>query len=182
MKTIKPEQAGCSSARLERIDRVMQRYVDEKKIAGILATVARRGQVVYSRCFGMMDIEAGKPMAFDTLFRIYSMTKPITSVAVMMLYEEGYFQLSDPISRFIPEFGDVQVLVNATESGMELANLEREITIRHLLISVFDLVLTRQSVVSEVLEHRSQSLTAFRVNHLEKSFTDARHLDVQRIS
>ena len=133
MKTVRPEQVGCSSARLDRIDRVMQRYVDENKIAGILATMARRGQVVYSRCFGLMDIEAGKPMQFDTLFRIYSMTKPITSVAVMMLYEEGHFQLTDPISRFIPGFEDVQVLINATESGIELANLEREITIRHLL-------------------------------------------------
>jgi CubicO group peptidase (beta-lactamase class C family) len=88
---------------------------------------------VYSECFGMMDIEANKPMQFDTLFRIYSMTKPITSVAVMMLYEEGHFQLSDPISRFIPGFEDVKVLVKETESGLELANLEREITIWHLL-------------------------------------------------
>jgi CubicO group peptidase (beta-lactamase class C family) len=133
MKTVEPEKVGCSPARLERIDRVMQRYVDQNKIAGILATMARRGQVVYSRCFGLMDVEAQKPMQLDTLFRIYSMTKPITSVAVMMLYEEGHFHLADPISRFIPGFEGVRVLVNATESGIELANLEREITIRHLL-------------------------------------------------
>ena len=133
MNTVKPEQVGCSSERLKRIGTVMQRYVNEDKIAGILAMVARRGQVVYSECFGMMDIEANKPMQFDTLFRIYSMTKPITSVAVMMLYEQGHFQLADPVSRFIPSFEDVKVLVNATESGLELANLEREITIRHLL-------------------------------------------------
>jgi CubicO group peptidase (beta-lactamase class C family) len=133
MKTVKPEQVGFSSTRLERIDTVMQRYVDENKIAGILAMVARRGQSVYSKGFGMMDIEANKPMEFDTLFRIYSMTKPITSVAVMMLFEEAHFQLTDPVSRFIPGFEDAKVLVNATESGLELANLECEITIWHLL-------------------------------------------------
>lgn len=133
MNTVKPEQVGCSSERLKRIGMVMQRYINEGKIAGILAMVVRRGQMVYSKCFGMMDIEANKPMQFDTLFRIYSMTKPITSVAVMMLYEEGHFQLTDPVSRFIPGFEDAQVLVNVTESGLELANLEREITIWHLL-------------------------------------------------
>ena len=133
MKTIKPEHVGCSSKRLERIGSVMQRYVDEGKIAGLLPVVARRGHVVYAECFGMMDLEARKPMQFDTLFRIYSMTKPITSVAVMMLYEEGFFQLTDPISRFVPGFEDTQVLIKKTESGLELAKLEREITIHHLL-------------------------------------------------
>ncbi len=86
MNALKPEQVGCSSERLKRIGVVMQRYVDEDKIAGIQAMVVRRGQIVYSKCFGMMDIKANKPMQSDTLFRIYSMTKPITSVAVMMLY------------------------------------------------------------------------------------------------
>jgi len=111
----------------------MQRYVDEAKVAGILAMAARYGQVMYAKCFGMMDIEAGKPMQFDTLFRIYSMTKPITSVAMLMLYEEGHFQLTDPVSRFIPEFEDLRVLVKATESGIELADLKQPVTIWHLL-------------------------------------------------
>ncbi len=133
MLTVEPEQVGCSAERLKRIDRAMERYVEEGKIAGILAMVARRGAMVYAKCFGMMDIEACKPVQFDTLFRIYSMTKPITSVAVMMLYEEGHFQLFDPVSRFISGFEHTQVLVRATESGLELANLEREITIWHLL-------------------------------------------------
>ena len=132
MNMVKPEQVGCSSARLERIGSGMRRYIDENKIAGILAMAARRGQVVYSECFGMMDIEAGRPMQFDTLFRIYSMTKPITSVAMLMLYEAGHFQLNDPVAKFIPEFEDVKVLVEETESGIELANLEQAITIWHL--------------------------------------------------
>jgi len=111
----------------------MQRYVDEGKVAGMVAMAARYGQAMYAKCFGMMDIEAGKPMQFDTLFRIYSMTKPITSVAVLMLYEEGRFQLTDPVSRFIPEFEDLRVLVRETESGIELADLEQPVTIWHLL-------------------------------------------------
>jgi CubicO group peptidase (beta-lactamase class C family) len=133
MHTVEPEQVGCSSERLKRISTAMQRYVDEGKIAGILATVGRRGETAYARCSGLMDIEARKPVQFDTLFRIYSMTKPITTVAVMMLYEEGHFQLTDPVSRFIPGFENTKVLAKATESRLELANLEREISIWHLL-------------------------------------------------
>jgi CubicO group peptidase (beta-lactamase class C family) len=133
MHAVEPEQVGCSSERLKRIDAAMQRYVDEDKVAGILAMVARHGGTAYARCFGMMDIEAHQPMQFDTLFRIYSMTKPITTVAVMMLLEEGHFQLTDPVSCFIPGFENTKVLVRATESGHELANLEREITMWHLL-------------------------------------------------
>jgi CubicO group peptidase (beta-lactamase class C family) len=133
LKTSTPEKVGVSSARLSRIGPVMQRYVDESKLAGILTLIARRGRIVHLEKVGMMDIEANKPMQFDTIFRIYSMTKPITSVAVMMLYEEGCFQLGDPISRFIPDFQDVKVFAGETESGLELTEAEREITIWDLL-------------------------------------------------
>ena len=133
MKTFEPEQVGFSSERMRRIDTLLQRYVDEGKIAGILAAVARRGQTAYWHCFGMMDIEAGKSMQFDTLFRIYSMTKPITSAAMMMLYEQGHFQLNDPVARFIPGFKDVKVLNQMTESGPDLVELDTDITIWHLL-------------------------------------------------
>ena len=133
MNTVSPEEVGFSSARLSRIGPVMQRYVDENKLAGIITMAARGGKVAHLEKFGMMDIEADKPMEFDTIFRIYSMTKPITSVAVLMLHEEARFHLSDPVSRFIPGFGDVKVFVKKTDSGLELADLEREITIRDLL-------------------------------------------------
>ena len=132
MHTVTPEEAGFSASRLSRIDTVMQRYIEQGKIAGIITTVARRGKTVHLEKFGMMDIEAQKPMQFDTIFRIASMTKPITSVAAMMLYEEGHFHLNTPISQFIPAFKEAQVLVKETESGHELAPLEREITFRHL--------------------------------------------------
>lgn len=124
-----PDEAGFSAERLERINIGMQRYIDQKLIAGIVTLVARRGRVVHFERFGMQDIEVHRPMELDTIFRIYSMTKPITSVALMMLYEHGLFHLNDPVSRFIPEFREVKVFV--TES--ELADLTREITIRDLL-------------------------------------------------
>jgi CubicO group peptidase (beta-lactamase class C family) len=133
MDTVTPAEAGFSDQRLSRIGTVMQRYVDEGKLAGLIAMVARYGSVVYLERCGMMDLEAAKPMQFDTIFRVYSMTKPITSVALMMLYEEGEFQLNDPVSRFIPAFGEVKVFAGAAEGGLEVTELEREITIWHLL-------------------------------------------------
>jgi CubicO group peptidase (beta-lactamase class C family) len=133
MDAVKPEGVGFSSKRLGRINAVMQRAVDEGKCAGILTMVARRGQIAHLDCFGMMDVKAGKPMQPDTIFRIYSMSKPVTSVAVMMLYEEGHFQLATPVSEFIPGFKDAKVFVRETESGLELADMEQEITIHHLL-------------------------------------------------
>ena len=129
MNTVAPEQVGLSTARLDRIRTHMQRYVDQKKYAGILTAIARHDKLAFAECFGMMDIEADKPMRFDTIFRIASMTKPIASVAAMMLYEEGRFQLGDPVSRFIPEFKDLKVYKSATE----VVPAEREVTIRDLL-------------------------------------------------
>ena len=96
METVTPEAVGLASARLARISRAMQRYVDDGVIPGAVAMVARRGQIAYAECFGWMDIEANKPMRLDTIFPIDSTTKPVTSVAMMMLYEEGHFQLYDP--------------------------------------------------------------------------------------
>jgi CubicO group peptidase (beta-lactamase class C family) len=133
MSTVTPEEAGFSTGRLSRIGTWMQRYVDRNKLAGLTAVVARRGKVICLERCGMMDLEAAKPIQFDTIFRIYSMTKPITTVALMMLYEEGRFQLHDPVSRFIPEFADVEVFSGTAEEGFEVTELEREITIWHLL-------------------------------------------------
>ena len=133
MDMIRPEEVGFSPTRLSRIGKAMQNYVDQKRFSGVVTLVARRGRIVHFESFGMMDIETNKPMQLDTIFRIYSMTKPITSVAVMMLYEEGRFQLNDPVSRFIPEFKHAKVFVRMTESGPELADLERDVTIWHLL-------------------------------------------------
>jgi CubicO group peptidase (beta-lactamase class C family) len=133
MNIVTPEDVGLSSERLDHLRAVMQSYVDEGKLAGLITLVARHGKVAHLECYGMMDVEANKPMQPDTILRIYSMTKPITSVALMMLVEEGLVQLDDPVSRFIPEFRDLKVFVGQTETGIELADPEREMTVWHLL-------------------------------------------------
>jgi CubicO group peptidase (beta-lactamase class C family) len=129
MKTSAPEEFGFSPDRLKRIGTVMQRYVDQRTLAGIVTLVARRGGVVHFEKFGYQDIETSKPMELDTIFRIYSMTKPITSVALMMLFEHGLVRLTDPVTKFIPEFSKLKIFV----SEGKLVDLEREITIHGLL-------------------------------------------------
>ncbi|MGH1489232.1 MAG: serine hydrolase domain-containing protein [Acidimicrobiales bacterium] len=105
-----PESVGVSSERLERIGPVMQSYVDSGEVAGISALISRRGETAYAAQFGWRDREAELPMTADTIFRIYSMTKPIVSTALMMLHEEGAFQLEHPVARFLPAFGATKVM------------------------------------------------------------------------
>lgn len=106
----KPEEVGLCNTRLDRISQhIESRYIEPARIPGALTLVARGGRVAYLNCQGMADVERQKPIQEDTLFRIYSMTKPITSVALMMLYEAGYFQLMDPVHRYIPEFRKLRV-------------------------------------------------------------------------
>jgi CubicO group peptidase (beta-lactamase class C family) len=130
--TAPPESLGLSGTRLERIATAVDRAIEEGRIAGAVTLVMRRGNLAWIHAQGHLDREAGTPMAPDTIFRICSMTKPITSVAVMMLYEEGHFLLGDPISRFIPEFKDPKVLVTG-EGEPYTIPAKREITIRDLL-------------------------------------------------
>ena len=131
--TGKPESVGLSSERLERIGTVVQRDIDEKRIAGAVTLVIRRGHVAWFKSQGMMDREASKPMRPDAMFRICSMTKPITSVAVMMLYEEGRFLLDDPVSKYLPEFKNPKVLVKPAKGTTYSIPATKEITIRDLL-------------------------------------------------
>jgi CubicO group peptidase (beta-lactamase class C family) len=133
MQTVSPESVGLSSARLQRIDRVMQTYVDREIFAGMVTLVARRGQVAHLAAFGLQERETNRPMTPDTLFRIYSMTKPITSVAVMMLCEAGQLRLSDPLARYLPDFKDAQVMVARGGHGYDLAPANREVTLHDLL-------------------------------------------------
>ena len=104
-----PEAAGLSPARLREATDLLNRYVAEQRIAGAVAAVARRGQVGYLEAVGVQDLQTRAPMTERSLFRIYSMTRPVTAVAVMMLHEEGRFNLDDPVARFIPEFKNVVV-------------------------------------------------------------------------
>ena len=129
----KPETVGLSSDRLERIATAVQHNIDDKRIAGAVTLVVRHGKVAWFKAQGMADREAAKPMPADAMFRICSMTKPITSVAVMMLYEEGKFLLDDPVSKYLPEFKNAKVLVKPASGATYTIPAAKEITIRDLL-------------------------------------------------
>ena len=133
LPSAKPETVGLSSERLERIGTTVQRSIDDKRIAGAVTLVVRHGKVAWFKSQGMMDREAGKVMRPDAMFRICSMSKPITSVAVMILYEEGKFLLDDPVSKYLPEFKTPKVLVKPASGEPYSIPATREITIRDLL-------------------------------------------------
>ncbi|HVM55638.1 MAG TPA: serine hydrolase domain-containing protein [Acidimicrobiales bacterium] len=130
---VDPGEVGFDADRLARIDTHFRRYVDDGLLPGWLVAVARRGQIAHLATHGQRDIEAGAPVELDTLWRIFSMTKPITSVAAMMLYEEGGFELKDPVSRFIPSFGDTKVYRSGSAVNPVLEPQSEPIRIWHLL-------------------------------------------------
>jgi CubicO group peptidase (beta-lactamase class C family) len=130
-----PAGAGLDERQLERItEHFQQRYIDAGRIAGCQVVVLRHGQVGYFRSFGYADRERGIPVADDTIWRIYSMTKPITGVALMSLYERGFFQLSDPVTRFIPEWRDLKVRERAADGSERLVDPQRPMSVRDLLM------------------------------------------------
>ncbi len=129
----KPEQVGLSSERLARIRPWMEKLVADNKFPGMLTVVARRGKVAYADCVGYRDVAAKAPVTEDTVYRIYSMTKAITSTAIMMLYEEGKFQLDDPISRYLPMFKDVRVFAGGTAEKYDTVPAKSPITFKQLL-------------------------------------------------
>jgi len=129
-----PKQAGFSAERLERItDHLNRSYIDNGKIAGCQVLLARHGHLAYFKSLGKMDRERNKPVTEDTIFRLYSMTKPITSVALMTLYEKGYFQLNDPVHRFVPEWRDQRVWVSGEGPSMQTVKPNRPVSMRDML-------------------------------------------------
>jgi CubicO group peptidase (beta-lactamase class C family) len=135
---VRPESVGLSSERLERLRAAMQRYVDEGRVSGLVTYIARSGQLAHLEAFGKADLESGAPMKTDSIFRIASQTKALTSVAVMMLVEEGAVGLTDPLSRFIPAFQKTTVAVAppagaVADTPVSVVPAKREITIRDLL-------------------------------------------------
>ena len=132
---VKPEDVGISAERLKRVDAFVARMQAEGKLAGAVTVVARRGQLVSLKAHGFADLEAKRPMRTDDIFQIQSMTKPIVTVAVLMLLEEGRFLLSDPVAKFLPEFRDMKVAVAKADApeGFVLVPAERAITIYDLL-------------------------------------------------
>jgi CubicO group peptidase (beta-lactamase class C family) len=113
----KPETVGFSGERLQRLEKGMQAYVDQKQLAGVATVLARHGKVVHEKTYGVMDLQSQAPLKTDSIVRIFSMTKPITGVAMMMLYEEGKWRVNDPISRYIPEFKDLKVFAGVGADG-----------------------------------------------------------------
>jgi CubicO group peptidase (beta-lactamase class C family) len=130
---IDPAEAGFAPGRLRRLDDHFSRYVDNGLLKGWLLTVSRHGKLAYTARYGQRDAEAGLPVEPDTLWRIYSMTKPVTSVAAMMLYEEGAFELTDPVSRFIPSFKDMRVFTGGNDQRPVTVPATEPVRIWHLL-------------------------------------------------
>jgi CubicO group peptidase (beta-lactamase class C family) len=146
-----PEDVGMSTAGLRNVSGLVQRYIDDGKLPGAISLVARRGKVVHFETYGNMDAERSKPMRSDTIFRFYSMTKPIASVGLMMLYEQGKFQLEDAASKFIPELQGLKVFAGGTADRYQVREAAREMTVRDLLMHTSGLVARdTQSPVGEL--------------------------------
>ena len=128
----KAEDVGVSTERLNRIGETMRKLIDEKKIPGTVTLVARKGKVIHFETNGMRDVEKNLPMEKDTIFRIYSQSKPITGAALMMLFEEGKFLMTDPISKYLPEFSDMQVCIGEENGKMKTEAATSPITIQQL--------------------------------------------------
>ena len=135
LPTVAPADVGLSAARLARLERVVQSYVDDDAIAGAVTLVARKGGQAHVRAYGMANRDLDTPMTAEAIFRIASMTKPITSVAVMMLYEEGLFKLNDPIGQYLPALASLEVLEPSGDGDEAYRRVpaQRPVTVRHLL-------------------------------------------------
>ena len=130
---VEPEEVGFDAQRLQRVDTHFRRYVDDGRLAGWTVAVARRGRVAMLAHYGLADIEAQRPVADDTIWRIYSMTKPVTSVAVMMLYESGLLELTDPVARYIPAFADMRVYRGGAAANPGTVPASEPMRVWHLL-------------------------------------------------
>jgi CubicO group peptidase (beta-lactamase class C family) len=144
-----PEDVGLSSAGMARLTRHIQAYVDGGKFPGAISMVQRRGKVVHFQTYGRRDLEAGTPVEPETIFRIYSMTKPIVSVALMTLYEEGCVQLDDPVAQYIPQFRGLKVLAGGTGDAPQLREPAREMTVADLLRHTSGLVSQSDAVLGD---------------------------------
>jgi len=133
LPSIAPDQVGLETGPLAEIDTRMQSYVNDGKLAGIVMLIAREGKVAHAGVYGQMDIENSKAMRRDALFRIYSMTKPITGAALMTLYDEGRFGLDDPVAKYLPGFDQVKVFAGKEGGAIKQVDVKRPVTIRDLM-------------------------------------------------
>lgn len=140
LPTVRPVQAGFSAQRLHRLHATMKRFVADGQHAGVITLVARKGKLVDLQTYGYRDLEKRLPMEKDTICRIYSMSKIVTSVAVLMLMEEGRFNLDDPVANYLPELKELKVLTGGTADAPQLEPLKRAVTIKHLLTHTSGLI------------------------------------------
>lgn len=134
LEQVAPEQVGMDSGRLDRLTAAMQGYVDDGLLSGVVTMASRGNKIVHYESVGYRDVEAQAPMTPDTIFRIYSMTKPVTGAALMILYEEGKFKLSDPVGKYIPELADLQVFAGVDDDGNMITEpADHPMTIRELM-------------------------------------------------
>lgn len=157
-----PATAGFAADRLIRIDKSLQAYVERNEVPGVVGLIARRGQIVYHKSFGHRDVEAKVPMSNDVIFRIASMTKPIASVALMMLWEEGRFLLRDPVAEYLPGFADMKVAVpvkpgDDARGPYKTVAAEKAITIQHLLTHTAGLANPYRGVTSDLYNELRQN-------------------------
>jgi CubicO group peptidase (beta-lactamase class C family) len=150
LPTAQPETVDVSPDRLSRIRAVLQKEIDAERMPGAVVMIARRGQPIYSEAIGFQDKAAGKPMTKDAIFRIYSMTKPLTSVGAMMLVEEGKIQLNDPVSKFLPELAKMEVLVTDKDGKTAREPAKRQITIHDLFRHTAGLTYGEFSTIPEI--------------------------------
>lgn len=178
-----PEDVGLSSSQLARIEAVTQKYVDSGLVPGAVMLVARRGKIAWSKTMGFRDRAAKDPMQPDSIFRIYSMTKPIVSIAAMMLVEEGKMQISDPVSKYLPEIGRMKVGIETSESGkpvLQMTEPAREMTVQDLMRHTSGLIygsrgksLVNAAYIDAKIGSRDVSLAEFvtRVSQLPLRFS-----------
>ena len=163
LPTATPESVGLSSERLADATRRLQAHIDAGDIAGVVAAVMRRGRLVHIEALGELDRERGLAMRDDALFRLYSMTRPITSLAAMILWEEDRFELDDPVSRYLPEFADQRVFLDASNPDMTATRPRRtEMTVEHLLLHTSGLG-SRSSAIYRAEQVRLRSISLRRM-------------------
>jgi CubicO group peptidase (beta-lactamase class C family) len=161
LPTTTPEDVGLESAQLKRIDRHLARYVEKGTLPGVLLAIARHGKIAHLSVQGLMDRERGRAFTPDTIVRIYSMTKPITSVALMTLYEEGLFQLDDPVAKFIPAFSDLGIYAGGALGSFQTTKPARPMTVRDLLSHVSGLTYGLQRRTPVDAAYRERKLEGF---------------------
>lgn len=172
MTITKPEEVGLCSHRLNRISQLTKSYINSGEIAGTLTLVARKGKIAHLDTQGWMNLEKQIPMRSDAIFRIYSMTKPVTSVAAMMLYERGEFDLITPISKFLPAFKNAEVYVSGSIENYDTEKAEREITIADLLTHTAGFTYDYTNVNTVDALYRKHKIQTFNQGKSLQAFTD----------